>query len=149
MPRTATLEDIDGLLRLMEPFNAGEEIPWHPERTRRALTQLFSAPELGFVVLTEDLTPNPRPVAYAVVTYNFDLEFGGLDCILTEIYVSPGFRGRGLARELLQHAQATAKAAGAAAMSLAVRPNNTSARQLYATQGFEDTERIVLSKSLS
>ncbi|MCA9643585.1 MAG: GNAT family N-acetyltransferase, partial [Myxococcales bacterium] len=126
MPRIATLGDIDGLLRLMEPFNAGEAIPWHPERTREALTRLFSTPELGFVVLTEDLTPNPKPIGYAVVTYNFDLEFGGLDCILTEIYVSPGFRGRGLARELLQHAQASAKAAGAAAMSLAVRPSNTS-----------------------
>src|SRR5690606_4386098 len=93
-PRLATPRDIDGLLRLMEAFNAGEGIPWKPARTREALLKLFSAPELGFVVLTEEAS---APSAYAVITYNFDLEFGGLDCMLTEIFVSPALRGRGVA----------------------------------------------------
>lgn len=144
-PRLATPRDIDGLLRLMEAFNAGEGIPWKPARTREALLKLFSAPDLGFVVLMEGAS---TPSAYAVITYNFDLEFGGLDCMLTEIFVSPALRGRGVAGKLLEQAEAFAKQGGAAAMSLAVRPENRSARQLYERRGFEAPGRIMLFKLL-
>ncbi|MEM7077945.1 MAG: GNAT family N-acetyltransferase [Pseudomonadota bacterium] len=60
---------------------------------------------------------------------------------LEAIVVSPEARGRGLGRKLLQRAQESARARGAASLSLHVFANNHRARALYDADGF-DSELI-------
>ena len=55
---------------------------------------------------------------------------------LLNICVAPEHRRRGLARQLLDHLLAVARAAAMESMFLEVRPSNASARALYAAYGF-------------
>ncbi|WP_428993843.1 N-acetyltransferase family protein [Achromobacter insuavis] len=55
------------------------------------------------------------------------------------VYVAPGWRGRGLARQLMRAAIEHAGAMrGVRTVQLSVTANNAAARQLYASLGFEE-----------
>ena len=57
---------------------------------------------------------------------------------ITNIAILPAYRGRGVGTELFGAAIAAAKARGATAMTLEVRPSNTAALALYAHFGFRE-----------
>jgi len=64
------------------------------------------------------------------------LSIGADESHLLTLCVSPGFRRKGLARELLRHILVRAREAGAGRCYLEVRPSNEAAQQLYYTEGF-------------
>jgi ribosomal protein S18 acetylase RimI-like enzyme len=144
--RPATAADVPALLVLMEPFNVGERIPWRPAAIEQALRELLDRPELGFVLVACE---RAQVLAYTVLTYNYDLEWAGLDAFVTELWVEPQARGRGLGEQLLQAAEQRALAAHAHALHLMVRPENEGARRLYARQGYEVVPRLVMTKPLA
>lgn len=143
--RPATFDDVPALLVLMEPFNVGERIPWRPDAIERALRHLLAHDELGFVLVACE---HEQVLGYTVLTYNYDLEWAGLDAFVTELWVSPAARGRGLGEQLLQAAEQRARAAQAHALHLMVRPENEGARRLYAAQGYEVVPRLIMTKPL-
>ena len=57
---------------------------------------------------------------------------------LEAIVVSPKARGQGLGRRLLMRTEERVKALGAESLTLHVFSNNTRARSLYRSQGFEE-----------
>ncbi len=61
-----------------------------------------------------------------------------------DLYVAPRCRRRGVARALLQHVAAAARAAGAARVSLQTEAENTPALALYASAGFQPVEDLAL-----
>jgi ribosomal protein S18 acetylase RimI-like enzyme len=61
---------------------------------------------------------------------------------LYSLSVDPRYRGRGIARSLLAAALQTAAARKRALLRLEVRVDNTPARRLYESAGFEPIERI-------
>ncbi|WP_437994764.1 GNAT family N-acetyltransferase [Sorangium sp. So ce185] len=93
------------VLDMMVDFNAGEEIPWDRGAVEASLRRLLADAALGFVVVA--VTARGLE-GYAVVTFNFDLEFRGRDAFVTELYVRPAARGVGLGRLLLASAEAMA-----------------------------------------
>src|SRR5262245_12610320 len=95
MFRLAHDTDHAALLDLMEDFNRSERIQMRREVTGPALARLLADPSLGCVIVADDHS------GYAVLTWGFDLEFGGRDSFLTEIYVVPERRREGLGRRLL------------------------------------------------
>ncbi|MBO8137107.1 MAG: ribosomal protein S18-alanine N-acetyltransferase [Desulfotomaculum sp.] len=69
------------------------------------------------------------------------LGYGGIWVVLDEAHVTniavhPGFRNRGLGRQLMQQLIDKAVELGAAKMTLEVRPSNKYARLLYSSLGF-------------
>lgn len=60
---------------------------------------------------------------------------------LYSMVVDPARRGEGLGARLLEDAIAQASAAGAPAITLEVREDNTAAKALYRGHGFRDVER--------
>jgi ribosomal protein S18 acetylase RimI-like enzyme len=143
--RAATDDDVDFLLSRMAPFNHEEGIAWDAARGEPPLRRLLGDPRLGRVYVVEG---DGGPVGYAVVTYGFDLEFGGPDAFLTELWIDPPARGRGLARAVLDRMQADLHAEGFGALHLQVRAENAEARRLYGAAGFEGTTRVFLSRRL-
>ena len=123
----------------MEAFNRAEHIEMRREVTGPALTRLLADPSLGRVIVADDHS------GYAVVTWGFDLEFGGRDAFLTEIYVSPDCRRTGLGRRLLDEVLRVAKAEGAGAVHLGVYPDNHAALALYRAAGFAKIPRDLYS----
>jgi GNAT superfamily N-acetyltransferase len=142
--RRAASADATRLLPLMEVFSRVDSIAWHPERVRAGVERLVASLHLGFLLLAE--RGGGEVLGYAMVTFGFDLEFGGRDAFLTEIFVAESVRRVGLANALLDVAETEARRHGVAALHLLVLPENEKARALYGKRGFEASPRIMMTK---
>jgi ribosomal protein S18 acetylase RimI-like enzyme len=143
--RPATDADVPTLLTMMEDFNAIEAIPFDREAFAPRVRELIGNPGVGGILV---FTFAGTAAGYALVTYGWDLEFGGRDAFLTELYVAAAHRRRGIGRQGLDAAQAFAKSGGAHALHLLVRDDNAPARLLYDDAGFKTQPRLVMSKLL-
>ncbi|MCX4247958.1 GNAT family N-acetyltransferase [Paraliomyxa miuraensis] len=143
--RQAGPEDAAQLLPWMRDFNASEGIVVDEHAHARALDRLLCEPILGRVWILEH---EREPVGYAVVTFNFDLELPGLDAFLTELYVVPEHRHRGIARRALVMIEAEAAVLEVMRLQLEVRSDNDPARHLYGGLGYHQSTRLLMGKRL-
>jgi ribosomal protein S18 acetylase RimI-like enzyme len=142
--RVATTADTDALLPMIRGLFGDESIAWDESRTRAALVRLLADASIGRVTIAHD---GAAACGYAIVTWGFDLEFGGRDAFLTELWVEPAHRGSGLGTRLLGVVETAAREAGAGAIHLQVRPENP-AQRLYRRAGFDASPRLFLSRTL-
>lgn len=102
---------------------------------RSTLQRLRAEPVRGVVAV---LRLDGQVVGYALLIGFWLNELGGEVCQVDELYVMPGYRGRGHSTTLLQ----SLGSAGSVwprpfvALQLEVSPTNLRARQLYARLGF-------------
>jgi len=143
--RGAGSRDLESLLPLVEAFQAFERIPFEIESARRNLGQLLENPRLGQALIAELAG---RPIGYAILTYGYDLEFGGMDAYLTDLFIAEAERGRGRGRWLLGEVERAALAAGVQALHLMVAPQNHRAHHIYHRAGFHVSPRLFLTKIL-
>ena len=143
--RVAGEADVPALLTMMADFNHIEQIAWERAGAEAPLRRLIGAQELGVVGL---LAHAGETVGYGVLTWGFDLEFAGRDAFLTEFYLAPGARGRGLGGPAMTQMLALARAHGVAAVHLVVRHENAAALRVYERAGFVAPGRLLLSKKL-
>ncbi|TMB28750.1 MAG: GNAT family N-acetyltransferase [Deltaproteobacteria bacterium] len=141
--RGAGGEDLPALLEMMEDFNAGESIAFDRALFRPRLERLLADPGLGRVLVFE---VDGDPSGYAIVTWGYDLEYGGRDAFLTEFYVRPDHRRRGIGRQALAAAEEAARSGGAHALHLLVRHENAEAQRLYGLAGYRTEPRAVMTK---
>lgn len=144
--RQATVADVPIVLPMMIDFNQGESIDWKPETGEAPLRHLLTTPELGQMLL---FFKDAVAVGYSIVTYGYDLEFGGRDAFLTELYLAKAARGCGVGKWAMAQVLAQTRAAGASALHLQVRADNTPAQRLYRDAGFVGTTRHLLSCNLT
>lgn len=146
-PRTqiAKFADVDTLLEMMAQFNDIEQIPWTREAARPALEKLLVSPQIGVVGMVFE---GDTLRGYFVLTWGYDLEWYGRDAFLTELYLLPEARGRGLGREVIAMIEALAVERGARALHLVVRPENEPAVRLYQSAGFDTPPRVLMTKGL-
>ncbi|HVU50111.1 MAG TPA: GNAT family N-acetyltransferase [Polyangia bacterium] len=130
---------------MLEAFDRLEQIDWDEAVVAPALRRLVGEPSLGHVGVVE---VEGRPAGYFVVTWGYDLEWGGRDSFLTDLYLEPEARGLGVGARVLASIEEVARAGGAAALHLMVRPENEPAVRLYARAGFRSPPRTLLSKRL-
>jgi ribosomal protein S18 acetylase RimI-like enzyme len=143
----ASLGDVPVLMEMMRDFYAFEEITFTAGALEPALRHLLSAAELGHVGLVREREGGPV-VGYFIVTWGFDLEWNGRDAILTDLYLRPETRGRGVGRAVMEAIESVARAAGASALHLMVRHVNDPALRLYLRAGFTTPERRFMTKPL-
>jgi ribosomal protein S18 acetylase RimI-like enzyme len=143
--RRATPADLQPLLDMMELFYEEEGIAWSQVRARPLVAKLIDSPALGAIGVVET---GSRVIGYAVVTWGYDLEWGGRDSFLTEIYLVPSARGQRIGVRALSLIEEVAREEGARALHLMVRPENNPAVRLYAGAGYTSPPRTLLSKDL-
>ena len=143
--RGAGSRDLEVLLPMVEAFQQFERIPFDAAAARRSLGTLLEDPRLGHVLLAED---GGRPVGYAILTFGYDLEFGGMDAYLTDLFLIEEVRGDGLGRWLLAEVERAAQERGVQALHLMVAPQNQRAHHLYHRAGFQVSPRLFLTKLL-
>ncbi len=111
---------------------AVEELCFDPPfRFSRALMRRLIANSNSATWIAEE---NPELAGFAIVDW-VTVPKGTIAYIQT-IEVHPGSRRRGIAAELLNHAENPARAAGAAAIWLHVDVENYAAIRLYETRGY-------------
>jgi ribosomal protein S18 acetylase RimI-like enzyme len=131
--RRAEAADAEAVGRLLDDFNRefDEKTPgadWIAGRVR----QLVGAGELT-VLLTGD-----GPDGLAVLRFRPNLWSDALEAYLAELYVIPERRGHGLGRALMEAAIELARAEGADYMELGTGEDDTAARALYESLGFDN-----------
>jgi ribosomal protein S18 acetylase RimI-like enzyme len=113
---------------------------------RPTVARLLGNPELG--IAAHIFEGNLRR-GYCVVTWGYDLEWGGRDAFLTELFLVPDARGRGLGTLVLPLVEALATRHGARALHLMVKPENERALRLYRSAGFQSPPRLFMTKVLA
>ena len=88
-------------------------------------------------------------VGYALMMDSWSIEFGGLACVLDEIYVAPAWRGQGIASQAINALREQFRARGGVMMCMETTPDNLSAQKLYQRLGFAETRRPVFRVLLS
>jgi ribosomal protein S18 acetylase RimI-like enzyme len=141
-----TPADVGVLLDMMADFNELEGIAWTEDTCRPALQRLLESPDLG---IAGYILESGARRGYFVLTWGYDLEWAGRDAFLTEIYLLPDARGRGLGSSVLPLVEALGSRHGARALHLMVLPHNEIAVRMYRRAGYESPPRVFLSKALS
>ncbi|RDI66641.1 GNAT family N-acetyltransferase [Nocardia pseudobrasiliensis] len=143
--RVAATADVPGLCAMMAEFNLLEGIEWTRETGESGVRRLIADRDLGVIGL---LSESDHITGYFVVTWGYDLEWNGRDAYLTELYLIPQARGRGLGRVALEHAERFARRHDVRALHLMVRQDNLAAVRLYKRAGYAIPPRVFMSKPL-
>lgn len=134
-------DDLDRLATLGAAFHAEMGLD-RPDDTRRAaLLPLLTGSPHGCAYL---IGPTRAPIGYAVITFGWSVEYGGLDGFIDEIYIRPAVRGRGIATEVLTDLPRALAAAGLRALHLEVDKGDDHARRLHERAGFVARDRTLL-----
>ena len=143
--RIATVADLEALLPRVQAFFAVEEIAFDEGTVRPAMARLLGDRELGAVLILE---LHGAIVGYVTATWGFDVEFGGRDGYLTDLWLDPSARGRGYGKLALQAAERVAKEHGVQQLHLLVRPENHTALRMYVHAGYARPPRLFFSKRI-
>jgi GNAT superfamily N-acetyltransferase len=139
--RRARPDDLDVLLGLVEEYCAADDHVFDAAVARAGLEPLLADDALGTVwMIAED-------DGYAVVTWGWSIEIGGLDVVLDELYVRT--RGRGAGSAAVAAIEADCRARGVKRIFLETERRNEAARRLYARLGFTVDDSIWMSKELT
>lgn len=89
-----------------------------------------------------------RTVGYVVVTLGYNIEYGGRDGFIDDLYLIPEERGHGWGRQVLDFAVSQAAELAIRTLHLEVELDNERARALYRSAGFEETGRRLMRRRL-
>ncbi|QGX98234.1 GNAT family N-acetyltransferase [Roseovarius faecimaris] len=134
-------DDLPRVTKLVADFHAEEGISQDEAVREAAILPLLEGSPHGAVYL---IGPARAPIGYAIVSFGWSVEFGGLDGFLDEIYIRPAVRGRGIGSEVLISLPKALSGAGLRALHLEVDRENEKARKLYEKLHFEPRERYML-----
>ncbi|HKY94137.1 MAG TPA: GNAT family N-acetyltransferase [Kiloniellales bacterium] len=87
-------------------------------------------------------------IGYVSASFGFSIEVGGFDFFLDEFFIEEPWRGRGLGRVLLAMIEDEVRKLGGRRLCLEAVLYNPRAAYLYATSGYKEHERRLLSKVL-
>ncbi len=138
--------DLERVLAFIKAYYEFDGIPFKASEIKRGLEVLLGNLSLGRVWLIHS---NEKDVGYAVVTFGYDLEFGGRQATVTELYITVHHRRLGLGTRAIRFLEATCRELGIEALELQVERDNTEARAFYRKLGFTAHDRIPLSKLLN
>jgi GNAT superfamily N-acetyltransferase len=107
---------------------------------------LLANPEFGRFY---EIFREGQGVGYVVLTFGFDHEFGGRIGMITDLFLLPESRGKGLGSEVIRLVQESARSTGVFVLELVVLKHNSRARTFYERNGFFPLEdRTTMLKPL-
>ena len=143
--RIARASDAPELLRLIRAYYRFDGIRFQKSVIDAALRKLLRNRSLGRIWIMRD---GVKPVGYVMLTFNYDLEFGGLEGIVTDLFIESAYRNRGLGRGALETVDDYCRSAGIRAVELQVEQHNRDAQTFYRKLGFRRLTRIVMSRDV-
>lgn len=143
--RAFRVEDIDLALEFVREYYAHDRIPFDPQGVRRELLEIAADAALDqFWFIRHE----GRDVGHALLSYGFDLEFGGRTATLTEVYLREAYRGRGIGTAVFDALEQHCAEHGVRALELQAERENSDARRFYTRLGFQAHDRVPYSKAI-
>lgn len=137
--------DLQALTQLVRAYHSYDGHPFDEPVIAVALRQLCEGTAYArcfFIHLGE------TRIGYVSASFGFSIEVGGLDFFLDEFFLEEPWRGRGLGRLLLAMIEDEVRKLGGLRLCLEAELHNERAAYLYATSGYREHERRLLSKVL-
>jgi diamine N-acetyltransferase len=141
----AESSEIEAVLELVRAYYEFDGIPCEASAVRRGLGVLLADASLGGAWLVRN---GDALVGYFVLTFGFDLEFGGRRATVTDLFVSAGNRRRGFGSAMLRFIEDHLAVLGVEACELQVEADNADARAFYESVGFVAYDRIPMCKRI-
>ncbi len=140
--------DLDALLALMEKYYDYDRHDFDRKKARNAMRRLLENRRLGSVLLALDARSNNngKPIGYLVLAFGYSLEFGGRDAFIDEFFIMEEYRGKGIGKAVLEHAQKVAKKQRVNALHLEVTKHNSAVIGFYRRAGFVDHDRYLMTR---
>src|SRR5262245_54000078 len=135
----ATPGNVRELLQFMKAYYRFEGIPFNRQEIASGLSLLLKRPTVGGAWL---ILNRRKPVGYLILTFGFDLEFGGRLAGLTDLYIEPSHRRKGIGRKALAQVEEFCRSCGVRAIELQVTRKNISVLDFYRGVGFESFDRV-------
>ena len=142
---TATHRDEAKLLQFIKAYYLFDRIPFDPKAIAAGLSVLLNDPTAGRAWL---ILNRGKPVGYAILTFGFDLEVGGRQATLTDLYLEAPHRKKGVGRLVLLQIEEFCRSHGVKAIELQVTGKNSGVLDFYRRVGFQAYDRIPLSKRI-
>lgn len=143
--RPAMIRDLKALSRLIRSYYALDHIAFDAKAIRSGLKAMFKDKSTGQAFL---IIVGAKAIGYAILTYGFDLEFGGRTALMTDLYLEPKYRRLGIGRKTLQFLEQICRNNSIGALELQVERTNTVAQRFYRRLEFEAHDRIPMTKRL-
>ena len=115
--RRARLGDAADLLPLISAYYRFDGIRFRAGPIAQALTRMLKNRRLGCAWIFRD---GIKAVGYVLLSFNFDLEFGGFEGLVTDLFVHQDYRGRGLGKRALAMVDEYCRSVGIATVELQV-----------------------------
>lgn len=139
--RPCKLKDHATLLRLAKAYYRTSNISYDAKALAKTLSTLLRDDSKGQAWFMEN---HKKPVGYALLTYNFDLERGGSEGLLIDVFVEKRFRNHGIGSLALYEIEDFCRERGIRTIELQVSHHNKGAENFYRKAGFSILERKVL-----
>jgi GNAT superfamily N-acetyltransferase len=139
--RSCGPKDHHSLLRLVLAYNRFERNFVNRRSLSQGLDVLLRNPSQGKMWLMEI---HGKPVGYALLTYNFELEYGGAEGVLRDLFVEKRFRDQGIGSLALYEIEDYCRERGMRAFQLQLPRRNKSAEIFYRKAGFRELPRRVM-----
>ncbi|MGH7839952.1 MAG: GNAT family N-acetyltransferase [Candidatus Binataceae bacterium] len=137
--------DLADLLPLIRAYYRFDHIRFNPRMMEPALARLLRSRALGRVWIMRD---GHSAVGYVVLTFNYDLEFDGLEGLVTDLFIRAELRGGGLGRRALEVVDSYCRIRGIRAVELQVETDNKTAQAFYRKIGFKQLSRVVMTRAV-
>ena len=145
--QAADASDEEVIGSLVREYYALDGIAFHSEQVLPALLILLQNEALGRVWRIQ--TEGQDAAGYMILTFGYDIEFGGRLATLTDLYLKPRFRGRGLGTAAFRFLEEFCRDQRVNALELQVLPRNAGAQRLYRRCGFEALDRLPMHKRIA
>ncbi|HUI53059.1 MAG TPA: GNAT family N-acetyltransferase [Terriglobales bacterium] len=139
--RSCSPKDHKPLLKLVIAYNRFEKNKVNRKSLGQGLDVLLRNPSQGKMWLMEI---RKKPVGYALLTYNFELEYGGAEGVLRDLFVEKRFRNQGIGSLALYEIEDYCRERGMRAFQLQLPRRNRSAEVFYRKAGFRELPRRVM-----
>ncbi|HXC66783.1 MAG TPA: GNAT family N-acetyltransferase [Nitrospiraceae bacterium] len=144
--RRATSDDLDQLVTLFDGYRQFYGKTSDLSVARQFMTDRMSHGE-SVMLIAED--PGGTAIGFVQLFPSFSSVLAAPIYLLSDLFVAPAARRRGVGALLLETAAETARAAGAVRLELSTAITNVSAQRLYKALGWKrDEEFYVYSLSL-
>jgi len=143
--RKPRASDFPRLLGLIREYYRYDGLRFEAKSVGPALRKLLRDESLGRVWMIHQ---GAEAAGYIILTFNYDLEFGGLQGIITDLFLRAKYRGRGLGKLALDCVGEYCRRRGISAIELQVEHDNQAAQAFYRKLGFKPLTRIVMGKGV-
>jgi len=144
--RVAKLGDRNILLKLIAAYYRYDHLPFDRRMIEVGLVELLKHREFGEAWL---ISYGGRYIGYLIFTFLFDLEFGGRQVGVTDLFIHSRCRRKGIGEHVLRRLEQHCKRENIASIELQVLKENREVVAFYERVGFQVHDRIPMSKRVA